>query len=234
VSASDRRRRRPARDGPWRTDRDERRRRLGQNFLLPDVAESFVALGAFAPGELVIEVGAGRGACTAALARRGVEVLALEHDPHWADALRHRARREHWRSVRVVEGDALALPLHRLARGRPFRVLGSLPFGITTALLRHLFDDVAHAPWRADLIVQWEVARKRAAVPPTTLVSTTWAPWWTFDVVRRIPATSFRPVPRVDAGVLRVTRRTPALLPERLAGGYAEFVRRSWTGSPPP
>ena len=45
---------------------------------------------------------------------------------------------------------------------------------------------------------------------------------------RRIPADSFRPVPSVDAGVLRVTRRTPPLLPEHMAGAYATFVRRQW------
>jgi 23S rRNA (adenine-N6)-dimethyltransferase len=212
-----------ASDGRRRTARDERRRRLGQNFLLPDVAESFVAQGSFAAGELVVEIGAGRGACTRALARRGVEVIAIERDPQWAAALRRDVA-----GVRVVEGDALALRFDRLSGGRPYRVLGSLPFGVTTALLRHLFDDVGRAPWRADLIVQWEVARKRAAVPPTTVVSTTWAPWWTFELVRRIPARSFRPVPAVDAGILRVTRRTPALLPERLAGGFGEFVRRAW------
>ena len=211
-----------------RTVRDERRRRLGQNFLLPDVAESFVEAGSFAPGEVVVDIGAGRGACTHALARRGVEVVAVEHDPVWAATLRREVRRLGLTGVRVVEGDALGLRLDRLAKGRPYRVVGSLPFGVTTALLRHLFDDVERSPWRADLIVQWEVARKRAAVPPSTLVSTTWAPWWTFELVRRIPARSFRPVPAVDAGVLRVTRRTPALLPERLAGGFAEFVRREW------
>jgi 23S rRNA (adenine-N6)-dimethyltransferase len=214
--------------GQRRTARDERRRRLGQNFLLPDVAESFVAQCSCAPGELVVEIGAGRGACTRALARQGLEVIALERDPEWAAALRRDVRRLGLSGVRVVEGDALALAFDRLTEGRPYRVLGSLPFGVTTALLHHLLDDVGRAPWRADLIVQWEVARKRAAVPPTTLVSTTWAPWWTFELVRRIPARAFRPVPAVDAGVLRVTRRTPALLPERLAGGFAEFVRRAW------
>lgn len=215
-----------AADGRRRTARDQRRRRLGQNFLLPDVAEAFVALSTFTPGELVIEIGAGRGACTHALARRGVEVVALERDPHWAATLRREARLRS--NVRVVEGDALALGLDRLAGGRPYRVLGSLPFGATTAFLRHLLDDPARGPWRADLIVQWEVARKRAAAPPTSLLSTTWAPWWTFEVVQRIPARSFRPVPAVDAAVLRVVRRSPAILPEQLAPGFAQFVRREW------
>ena len=101
--------------------------------------------------------------------------------------------------------------------------MGSIPFGATTAILRHLLDDTRSGLVRADLVVQWEVARKRAAMPPTTLLSTTWAPWWSFDVGRRIPASAFRPVPMVDAAVLRVTRRTPPLLPEHMAGAYASL-----------
>jgi 23S rRNA (adenine-N6)-dimethyltransferase len=65
-------------------------------------------------------------------------------------------------------------------------------------------------------------------MPPSTLLSTTWAPWWSFDIVRRIPAASFRPVPSVDAAVLCVTRRDPPLLPTRMARPFASFVRRQW------
>ena len=211
-----------------RTPRDERRRRLGQNFLRPDLAEALVAQAAFDAGDLVVEIGAGRGAWTFALARRGVHVIALERDPRWAEHLRREARRRRMPNVSVVCCDALA---YRMPR-RPFRAVGSLPFGATTAILRHLLDDAGSGLRRADLVVQWEVARKRAALPPTTMLSTSWAPWWTFAVVRRLPADSFRPVPSVDAGVLRVTRREPALLPDHMAAAYASFVRPMEVASP--
>ncbi len=207
-----------------RTPRDERRRRLGQNFLRPDLADVLVAEAAFEAGDLVVEIGAGRGACTLALARRGVHVIALERDPHWAEELRRAVRRQGMAHVTVVCGDALRYPMPR----RPFRAMGSLPFGATTALLRHLLDDRDSGLRRADLVVQWEVARKRAAVPPTTMLSTAWAPWWCFALGRRLPADSFRPVPSVDAAVLRVTRRAPPLLPDHMAGAYAAFVRGQW------
>jgi 23S rRNA (adenine-N6)-dimethyltransferase len=208
-----------------RTQRDERRRSLGQNFLRPERADQLVESAAFNAGDLVVEIGAGRGALTYALARRGVQVVALEKDPHWADSLRREMeRRGVDGAVRVVRCDALD---YRLPR-RPYRVIGSLPFGATTAILRHLLDDPDSFLVRADLIVQWEVARKRALMPPSTLLSTTWAPWWSFEVVRRIPAAAFRPVPSIDAAVLRVTRRDPALLPLSMAGPYASFVRRYW------
>ena len=208
-----------------RTQRDERRRSLGQNFLRPERAEQLVDAAAFVPGDLVVEIGAGRGALTYALARHGVAVVALEKDPHWAESLRREVRRRRLEDrVRVVRCDALD---YRMPR-RPYRVVGSLPFGATTAILRRLLDDPGSPLVRADLIVQWEVARKRAVMPPSTLLSTTWAPWWSFEVVRRLPAAAFRPVPSVDAAVLRVTRREPSLLPLRMAGPFASFVRRQW------
>jgi len=208
-----------------RTPRDERRRRLGQNFLRPDLAATLVAEAAFDAGDLVVEIGAGRGACTFALARRGLEVVALERDPHWAEQLRREVQRRGAAGVRVVCCDALR---YRMPR-RPYRVIGSLPFGATTALLRHLLDEPNSGLRRADLIVQWEVARKRAATPPTTMLSTTWAPWWSFGLGRRIPADSFRPVPSVDAAVLSVARREPPLLPDHMAAAYATFVRQQWS-----
>lgn len=202
-----------------RTDRDWRRRRFGQNFLDPATAEQIVDQAELVPGELVIEVGAGSGAFTRALVRRGVRLIAVEPDPHWARRLR-----EELRGVQVVQRDFLAFDLPR----RPFRVLGSLPFGRTTDIFRRLLDDPALPLQRADVVVQWEVALKRAAQPPTTLLSTAWAPWWDVALVRRLPAGAFRPVPRVDGGLLAIRRRDPPLLPAAMAASYAAFVQREW------
>jgi 23S rRNA (adenine-N6)-dimethyltransferase len=207
-----------------RTPRDERRRRLGQNFLRAELAGALVADAAYRPGDLVVEIGPGLGACTFALARRGVQVIALEKDAAWADALRREVRRRGLHNVTVVRGDALEVALPR----RPFRVFGSLPFGATTAILRRLLGDPEGPLQRADVVVQWEVARKRAATPPSTALSTAWAPWWTFELGRRIPARAFRPVPRVDAAMLHVARRQPPILPLRMAADYVDFVERRW------
>jgi len=207
-----------------RSARDERRRRLGQNFLRPELADQLVADAGVQAGELVVEPGAGTGGLTLALARRGADVIAVELDPVWAERLAERARRVGPGTVRVVRGDFVSVPLP----ARPFRVVGSLPFGATTAMLRRLLDDPGLPLCRVDAVVQWEVARKRAATPPATLLSTVWAPWWQFRLGRRIRASEFRPVPKVDGAVLTVTRRDPPLLPPALAGPYAGFVRSRW------
>lgn len=170
-----------------RTARDDRRRRLGQNFLRPDAADRLVAGTDVRPGQLIVEPGAGTGAIALALARRGAEVVAVELDPVWAHRLGELAQSIGPGRVRVIQGDFLSV---RLPSG-PFRVIGCPPYGQTTALLRRLLSDRGGKLARADLILQWEVARKRASGPPATLLSTIWAPWWEFELgvrVLRIPS----------------------------------------------
>jgi 23S rRNA (adenine-N6)-dimethyltransferase len=99
---------------------------------------------------------------------------------------------------------------------------------LTTALFARLFDNPAVGPLRADLLVQYEVARKRAATPPTTLRSAAWAPWWTFQFGPVVPRKAFRPVPRVDAALLVVRRRYPPILPEWMAPQLREVLRPAW------
>ncbi len=172
----------------------------------------------------MVEVGAGRGALTRALAELPIDVIAIELDPVWSERLRQELRHAGRRRVHVVDADFLRVALPR----QPFRVIGSLPFGRTTDICRRIFDDPSLPLERADLIVQWEVACKRASRPPTSLLSTAWAPWWEFRLERRIPAGEFRPVPSADAGVLVATRRPTALLPTAMAQAYARFVRAEW------
>jgi 23S rRNA (adenine-N6)-dimethyltransferase len=207
-----------------RTQRDERRRHLSQNFLRAEAAGRFVRDAGFSPGELVVEIGPGSGSITLALARRGVDLIAVELDRAWADRLRSRVRSAGHSNVRIAVADFRSFQLPEA----PFRVVGSLPFGQTTSILGHLLDDPARPLIRADLILQWEVARKRAAQPPSTLRCAGWAPWWEFHLGRRILARSFRPIPRVDGGVLSIVRRRPSLLPDEMAASYASFIGENW------
>jgi 23S rRNA (adenine-N6)-dimethyltransferase len=205
-----------------RTVRDRRRRRLGQNFLNAATADRLIDQAEFRAGELVVEIGAGCGAMTFALARRGVRLMAVEADPEWCRHLRNRA--VSCPQLRIVESDFLSMPLPT----EPYRIVGSLPFGQTTEILRRLLDDPDTLMQRADLIIQWEVARKRAATPPSTLLSTIWAPWWDIRLAGRIPAAQFRPIPAVDAGYLTIRRRNPPVLTPAMARSFASFVHREW------
>jgi 23S rRNA (adenine-N6)-dimethyltransferase len=208
-------------------DRAVRRRVLSQNFLVDRRAiDTLVDGSGVADGDLVIDIGAGNGLISQALARRGATVVAIERDPALADRLR--AKFATWPAVTVVEADVLTTPLP----GEPFRVVANIPFGITTKILRRLLEDGGRLI-RADVIVQAEVARKRGTGGRGTLLNACWEPWFEFATGARIPATAFRPRPRVDAAVLIVARRDPPLLDAASRRDYTAFVTAAFEGARP-
>jgi 23S rRNA (adenine-N6)-dimethyltransferase len=208
---------------PAHAARRRARRARDQHFLRSGrLAAELVRSAQLTRDDLVLEIGAGGGRLTGEIAGAGGHVIAVEVDPVWAQRLTARFGLDP--RVTVVARDALELPLP----AQPFRVVANLPFGQTTAFLRYLLDDPAGGLQRADLVVEWGSALKRAAVWPSTLLGATWGAWWTFRVDRRLPATSFEPVPRVDAGVLVVARRDPPLVSAEDARAYADVVRRGF------
>jgi 23S rRNA (adenine-N6)-dimethyltransferase len=180
------------------------RHETGQHFLAGKrLADRIAARAELTSDDFVVEIGAGPGLLTAALAARAGRVQALELDP--ALVARARRRLDGARNVRVVHADARTFPLPR----EPFRVVASLPFSSTTAILRRLLDDPRVPMRRADVVVQWEVARKRATGGRQTLLSAYWGAWFDFTVPYRLPAAVFNPPPSVDAAMLTITRREP-------------------------
>jgi 23S rRNA (adenine-N6)-dimethyltransferase len=199
---------------------------LSQNFLVDRRAiEALVDGSGAGDGHLVLDIGAGNGLISDALARRGARVLAIERDPGLARKLRTRFGPES--GVTVAEADVLSTPLP----AEPFRVVANIPFGITTKILRRLLDAPALA--RADVIVQAEVARKRGTRGRGTLLNACWEPWFEFGTGARIPAAAFRPRPRVDAAVLIVVRRDPPLLDPASRRDYVAFVTAAFEGARP-
>jgi 23S rRNA (adenine-N6)-dimethyltransferase len=159
---------------------------------------------------------------TAPLVQRGARVVAVELDPLSAAALRRR-----FRNVEVFEGDLLLRPLPSEA----FRVVANLPFHLANDVLRMLLDDPSIPLQRADLIVEWGMAVKRAAVWPSTMRGVVWGARYRFSVNRHLAATAFRPPPQADAGVLTVVRRQVPLVSDQrrfdafVAAGFRRGVR---------
>jgi 23S rRNA (adenine-N6)-dimethyltransferase len=199
---------------------------LGQHFFASaELAARFVDDACVGARDCVVEFGAGNGGLTEALARRAALVLAVEIDPRLAQRLVRRFGQKS--NVVVWSDDARDMPLP--ASG--YRVVANLPFAITNATMRSLLDDPRGGLQRADLVVQWQVARERVRVqhrPPTDLLGVVWAPWWEFERGRRLPARCFTPAPRVDAAVLRIVRRDPPLVPPEQADRFRAFVRNEF------
>lgn len=194
------------------------RHELGYNVLLDrSVIDAIGALVAQTHGPL-IEFGSGDGALTLPLSRSGRAITAVELNPRNARRLRQRTEC----NVTVVTTDILRFRLPP----QPHVVVGNLPFHLTTAIMRQL---LAATSWRAAvLVVQWEVARRRAGIGGASMLTASWWPWYEFSVHSRVPAQSFRPVPSVDAAILTIARRSRPLVNDR--AGYQRLVKAVLTG----
>lgn len=193
---------------------------LGQNFLIDRAVITRIgALAARAHGP-IIELGPGNGALTSELASGGRPVTAVELDPKRVRELRARTPKQ----VSVVHADILS---YRFPK-RPHILVGNIPFHLTTAVLKRV---LAAKHWQqAILLVQWEVARRRAGIGGTSMLTASWWPWYEFTLHDRVPAHAFRPVPSVDGGLFSMHRRERPLVAERERGPYQGFVKQVFTG----
>jgi 23S rRNA (adenine-N6)-dimethyltransferase len=175
----------------------------------------------------VLDLGAGAGALTRALADAGVRVRAVELDATALRQLRERFGADE--RVEVVHGDATLVRLP----AEPFAVVANLPFAAGTAILRRLLGDPRVPLTQLDAIVEWGLAAKRTAVWPSTQLGCTWGVWYELQLVRRVPRACFAPPPAVDAAVLRATRRPEPLVPPEQASAYEALVRRAFAAQVP-
>jgi 16S rRNA (adenine1518-N6/adenine1519-N6)-dimethyltransferase len=199
------------------------RKIIGQNFLVDEnIQRKIVALLDLKPADQVLEIGAGLGALTGLLAGSGAKVFAVEKDKNLAGILK--AELERFPNLQVLNEDALKLDFGKLEngtrRGRRYKVVGNLPYFITTPILFFL---IAERRWIefALIMVQKEFAERLFAQPGTksygrlTLALRYHAEAaHAFDVSRHC----FTPVPGVDSSLVRLKfrRRGVAGLDEEL------------------
>jgi 16S rRNA (adenine1518-N6/adenine1519-N6)-dimethyltransferase len=178
------------------------RKGLGQNFLSdPVVLDRIVAAADLSSSDLVVEVGAGTGTLTRPLAEQAGRVLALELDDQLVTLLRGELSELH--NVEIIHGDVLRFSSPELAH-RGYKVVGNLPYYITSAVLRHFLSRVPR-PRLMVATVQREVAERIVAKPGRmNLLAVSVQFYGQPDIVARIPAGAFYPAPKVDSAVLRI------------------------------
>jgi 16S rRNA (adenine1518-N6/adenine1519-N6)-dimethyltransferase len=184
------------------------RKRFAQHFLTPAWVERVVNAIGPRPGDRILEIGPGRGALTRALAPHVARLVAVEIDRDLAGALMALVP-DH---VRIVTADVLDVDPSSLIDGRGWRVVGNLPYNLTSPILfrllqwqrdHSLFDD-------ATVMVQREVAERLTAeaggrdygvLTITVRLDAEVSP------VLALPPAAFRPPPRVDSSLVRLTFR---------------------------
>lgn len=191
----------------------------GQNFLTDRRAIRRVTALVDRTSGPILEIGPGRGALTLPMQRTGRALTAVEIHPGLARDLQNKLS-----GSTVVRADFLKYPLPRT----PSVVVGNLPFHLTTAILRKLLHD---RHWsQAVLLTQWEVARRRAGVGGSSMMTAQWAVFYEFTLHGRIPARAYTPQPSVDAGIITIARRSDPLVAWAQRKAYAGFVHAVFTG----
>jgi 16S rRNA (adenine1518-N6/adenine1519-N6)-dimethyltransferase len=216
-------------------------RALGQNFVVdPNTVRRIARRAGVGPGDHVVEIGAGLGSLTLALAGTGAAVTAVEIDRHLVPVLREVVAGT---TVRVVEGDALALPWDEVLAGTDRWILvANLPYNVATPLVLDLLDGVP-AIARMLVMVQREAGERLAAEvgdPAYGIPSVKVRYWATARLAGKVGPDVFLPRPRVESVLVEITRRdTPATDadPERLFtlvragfGQRRKMLRRSLAG----
>lgn len=203
------------------------RRDLGQNFVAdPNTVRRIAALADVGPGDHVVEIGAGLGSLTLALAETGAEVTAVEVDRGIVPVLRDVVADQ--ANVEVVEADATAADWSTvLGAADRWTLVANLPYNVGTPLVCDLLDEVPEITSML-VMVQKEVAERFAAGPGSKqygAVSVKVAYWSVARVVATVPASVFVPRPNVESALVRIDRRPPPPTPP---GPLFELVRRAF------
>jgi 16S rRNA (adenine1518-N6/adenine1519-N6)-dimethyltransferase len=203
------------------------RKRFGQHFLVDHgVIDAIVAQIDPRPGQALVEIGPGLGALTQPVLRKAGALTVIELDRDLAAKLRRQPQLE------VIEADVLTVDFHALAAraGQPLRIIGNLPYNISTPILFHLLA-AAEVVQDQHFMLQKEVVQRMAASPGNKdfgrlSVMLQWR--YAIEAVVDVPPEAFDPPPRVDSAVVRMTPLpaaagvAPALLSEIVTVAFSQ------------
>ncbi|MFH0828891.1 MAG: 16S rRNA (adenine(1518)-N(6)/adenine(1519)-N(6))-dimethyltransferase RsmA [Candidatus Kerfeldbacteria bacterium] len=184
------------------------RRSSGQNFLTDGtVVADLIDAAHVTRDDTVLEIGPGLGAVTGELLERGASVIAIELDRKLASFLAERFRTTE--RLNIVAGDIRTAHLAALVTDGRFKVVASLPFNVTSFVLRRLLEEPPR-PSVVSLVVQKEVAERITAPPgKMSLLSLAAQYFGVPSIVRDVQRTCFWPTPDVDAAIVRIKIKDP-------------------------
>jgi 16S rRNA (adenine1518-N6/adenine1519-N6)-dimethyltransferase len=177
------------------------------------------------PGDRIVEIGPGAGALTIPLLRQHGELTVIEFDRDLIEGLR-----ELGESLHVVHRDVLEVDFTELAGGAPIRLVGNLPYNISSPILFHALE---HADSIRDMhfMLQKEVVDRMAAPPGSKVygrLSVMLQACCTVTPLFKVPPGAFQPPPKVDSAVVRLVPRPPAEIGIADAAVFAAVVKAAF------
>ena len=209
------------------------RKRFGQHFLHDqNILRRLVEAIAPKPDDHLVEIGPGEGALTLPLLRASGKLTAIELDRDLIESLA--ARAASIGELRIISADVLTVDLSELAAAlsRPpmLRIVGNLPYNISTPILFHCLE---HAAVIRDMhfMLQKEVVERMAAPPGNKVygrLSVMLQLRCTVDPLFGVPPTAFRPPPKVDSAIVRLTPLAASELPDVDMSLVSRIVRAAF------
>ncbi len=211
-----------------RRHRIDLRHSLGQNFLTdPGLRDAIAESAHITPDDEVLEIGAGVGTLTVALAPRCRRLVAVELDGRLLPALRDVLAGH--QNVEVVRSDILRFNTRSAFPDGKEIVAGNIPYNLTGALIRKFLDEPPR-PRRLSLVVQKEVAERWTASSGASLATVAVQVFAKAQVILTIPAAAFTPLPRVDSALVQLDVREKPAVDVDDFGAFFRFVEAVFQG----
>lgn len=180
-------------------------KRLGQNFLIDGkILNKIIKSANLSKDDVVLEIGPGTGILTLELAKRAKKVIAVEKDEKMIEILKDVLKNSGIQNVQIIKGDILKLLTSHFQLPTSFKVVGNIPYYLTSRLIRRLLE-LKEKPKLIVLMVQKEVAQRICAKPPKmNLLAVSVQFYGKPEIVSYVPKKSFFPKPKVDSAIIKI------------------------------
>jgi 23S rRNA (adenine-N6)-dimethyltransferase len=157
--------------------------------------------------DLVLDLGAGKGALTSVLSQKAGKVLAVEYDDKFVEILKEKFN--HHPNTKIIHQDILKIHLPN----NPFLVVSNIPYSITTPIMKRLFNKPSSGFLRGVIVMEKGAAKRFTSNFVKDAYVISWRMWFDIRYVKDISRKNFSPPPRVDSAMITINRKEKPIVP---------------------
>lgn len=168
--------------------------------------------------DMVLDIGAGKGALTLPLSRLSKRVIAVERDEQLAGRLKKTFSKQE--NVKILGMDIRNMPLP----GNPFKVVSNIPYSITTDVFGKLMDSPETNFQGGTVIIEMGAAKRITQKHSSNPRVAGWNTWHELKIIRRVSRSAFHPPPTVNSALIKITRRKNLKIEQHRFYDYIAFL----------